>query len=158
MLRATTALPVGTWESSGETQTVTLDYDGRHRRRLLLATDAGEAFLLDLPDARHLRDGDGLALDDRRVVRVVAKPEPVSIVTAVDPLLLRCAWHLGNRHLPASLSGGRILIRPDHVIAEMLRGLGATVQNAELPFDPEQGAYAEAPTAYGQKRHHHHEH
>ena len=151
----------GSWAATREAGQVTLDYDGRHRRRLQLATDAGEAFLLDLPEARHLRNGDGLLLEDGRVVRVVAKPEPVTVVTAADPfLLLRCAWHLGNRHLPASLRNGRILIRPDHVIAAMLRGLGASVQDATLPFDPEQGAYAEAPV-HGLDHHgsdHHHEH
>ncbi len=155
MLRAAFVYSAGMWDISAEAGAVTLDYDGRHRRRLSLASDAGEAFLLDLPEARHLRDGDGLLLEDGRVVRVVAKPEPVSVVTAADPfLLLRCAWHLGNRHLPAALSGGRILIRPDHVITAMLRGLGANVQDAELPFDPEQGAYAEASAGH----HHHHEH
>ena len=153
----------GDWSAAREAGQVTLDYDGRHRRRLQLATDAGEAFLLDLREARHLRDGDGLALEDGRVVRVVAKPEPVTVVTAADPfVLLRCAWHLGNRHLPASLRGGRILIRPDHVITAMLRGLGASVQDAELPFDPEQGAYAEV-VVHGHDHHdgdhgHHHEH
>ncbi len=137
MLKARAVHAAGTWDLSHEAGIVTLDYDGRHRRRLSLATDAGEAFLLDLHEARHLRDSDGLALDDGRVVRVVAKPEPVSIVTAADPfLLLRCVWHLGNRHLPASLSGGRILIRPDHVITAMLRGLGATVEHAELRSIP----------------------
>ena len=143
MLRAAFVYSAGMWDISAELGAVTLDYDGRHRRRLTLASDAGEAFLLDLPE-------------DGRIVRVVAKPEPVSVVTAADPfLLLRCAWHLGNRHLPAALSGGHILIRPDHVITAMLRGLGANVQDAELPFDPEQGAYAEASAGH---HHHHHEH
>lgn len=155
MTRATAVLHPGEWSADREAGQVTLDYDGRHRRRLQLMTDEGEAFLLDLPEARHLRDGDGLALADGRVVRVVAQPEPVSVVTAADPvLLLRCAWHLGNRHLPAALSGGRLLIRPDHVITDMLRGLGAAVNEAKLPFDPEQGAYAN-PAALPVPAHHH---
>lgn len=129
---------------------MTLDHDGRHRRRLRLATDAGTPFLLDLPEARRLRDGDGLLLEDGGVIRVVARPEPVLAIRAAPHLLLRVAWHLGNRHLPAALAADTILIRPDHVIEAMLRGLGATVEAVEAPFDPEPGAYA-GPG-------HHHEH
>jgi urease accessory protein len=149
--RATSVRGHGHWDIRDGAGTVTLDYDSRHRRRLRLASDAGEAFLLDLPEARHLRDGDGLVLEGGGVLRVVAQAERVLVVRAPDPaLLLRLAWHLGNRHLPAALAGDRIVIRPDHVIADMLRGLGAEVTEATAAFDPEQGAYA------GAAAHHHH--
>jgi urease accessory protein len=77
------------------------------------------------------------------MIEVLAKPEPLIVVTARDAHhLARLAWHLGNRHVPAAIEPERILIRPDHVIAEMLAGLGAEVSAIEAPFDPERGAYA----------------
>jgi len=110
-------------------------------------------FLLDLPEATALRHGDGLVLEDGRVVEVRAKPEPLLVIIAHDAHhLARLAWHLGNRHVPAAMEEDRILIRPDHVLAEMLAGLGADVSAIEAPFDPEGGAY-------GQSGHrHHHDH
>ena len=103
----------------------------------------GLAFLLDLQDATALRHGDGLVLDDGRIVEVRARPEPLLEVRGRDGQhLARLAWHLGNRHLPAAIETSRILIRPDHVIAAMLAGLGAAVTPVEAPFDPEGGAYA----------------
>ncbi len=102
---------------------MTLGYDDRHRRRLRLATDAGEEFLLDLPRAAVLDEGDGLALDDGSWLEVKAAPETLLEVRAATPeLLARLAWHIGNRHLPAQIRSDRILIRDDHVIADMLRG------------------------------------
>ena len=85
--------------------------------------ERGLEFLLDLPEATALRHGDGLVLEDGRMVEVRAKPEPLLVVTAKDAHhLARLAWHLGNRHVPAAIEADRILIRPDHVLAEMLAG------------------------------------
>ena len=130
--------------STGEASaTVTLAYEHRHRRRLRLATDAGEPFLLDLAETRVLRDGDLLALDDGRLVRVRAAPEAVLEVTAPDQLALaRVAWHLGNRHTPTQILPGRLRIRADHVLEHLLTDhLGASVTRVTAPFDPEGGAY-----------------
>jgi urease accessory protein len=123
---------------------VTLAHDDRHRRRVRLTTDSGASFLLDLPDARLLRDGDLLALDDGRLVLVRAAPEPVLEVAAEGPVALaRLAWHLGNRHTPVEvLADGRLRLRADHVLAAMLEGLGARVTATTAPFTPESGAYA----------------
>ncbi len=104
--------------------------------------EEGLAFLLDLAGATPIRDGDGLELEDGRIVAVEAAAEPLTEITAADPPhLVRLAWHLGNRHLPTQLNGDRLLIRRDHVIEEMLVKLGATVIHVEAPFDPEGGAY-----------------
>ena len=104
---------------------------------------SGLAFLLDLAESTVLRHGDGLVLEDGRIVEVRAKPEPLLEVRGRHAQhLARLAWHLGNRHLPAAIEASRILIRPDHVIAAMLVGLGATVTEVGAPFDPEGGAYA----------------
>lgn len=153
MLRAETVAPPGHWPREHACGTVTLAYDDRHRRRLRLVTDAGQAFLLDLPQAQVLAEGDGLALSDGSWLLVKAAPEPLIEVRAASPaLLLRLAWHLGNRHLPAQVEAERILIREDHVIAAMLEGLGAQLRHIEAPFTPERGAYDTGAS------HHHHDH
>lgn len=128
--------------------TVTLAFDDRHRRRLRLTTDGGRSFLLDLAEARVLRDGDLLALDDGSFVQVRAAPEAVVDVQAADPLALaRIAWHLGNRHTPTQILDGALRIRADHVLEHLLTDhLGAVVTRATAPFDPEGGAYGHAAT------------
>jgi urease accessory protein len=152
MLRAERIERAGQWPRERARGTVTLAYDDRHRRRLRLESDAGEAFLLDLPRAGVLEEGDGVALSDGSWFVVQAAPEALLEVTASSPeLLIRLAWHIGNRHLPAQLEGARILIRHDHVIAAMLEGLGACLRRIDAPFTPERGAYAAQP-------HHHHDH
>ena len=123
-MRAEAVLPAGTWDVAAEIDRVLIDFDRRHRRRILLRTEQGREVLLDLPQAVRLRDGDGLAVDGR-VVRVCAKPEPLLEIHAHEEgELVRIAWHLGNRHLPVQLLGDRIRIRADHVIREMVEGLG----------------------------------
>ena len=150
VIRASKVLHAGYW-SGIATDAVVLSYDDRHRRRLAMTGERGVEFLLDLPEAVALRHGDGLVLEDGRMVEVRAKPEPLLVVTAKDAHhLARLAWHLGNRHVPAAIEDNRILIRPDHVLAEMLAGLGAEVTAIEAPFDPEGGAYA-----HGGSGHHH---
>ncbi|UUX50676.1 urease accessory protein UreE [Nisaea acidiphila] len=140
--RAVAHAPAGSWNAAGQADQVTLAFDDRHRRRIRLDTDGGNAVLLDLPRAVALADGDGLELESGGWIRVAAAPEAVMEVKASSPHhLLRLAWHIGNRHLPAQISEGAILLRPDHVIADMLRGLGATVTETVLPFQPEGGAY-----------------
>ena len=143
-MRAQQVLPAGAW-SAPPTDRVLIDFDRRHRRRLQLTTEAGADLLLDLPHAARLRDGDGLVLEDGRIVGVVARPEPLLEIHAHDPAeLVRIAWHLGNRHLPVQLLGDRIRIRADHVMSDMVRQLGGHVHAIEAPFDPEAGAYADA--------------
>ena len=130
---------------------VTLDFDQRHRRRVAMTGVGGLEFLLDLPRTQRLRHGDALLLEDGRRVRVKAAPEPLAKISTTAPGgLVRISWHLGNRHLPVMLAQDHILIRRDHVIEDMVRGLGASVEHVEAPFDPEAGAYA------GHGHHHHH--
>jgi len=149
-MHAESVLPAGSWDPAREVDRVLIDFDRRHRRRILLPTEAGNEVLLDLPQATRLRHGDGLALDDGGVVRVCAKPESLLEIHAHDEgELVRIAWHLGNRHLPVQLLGDRIRIRADHVIEAMVEGLGGHVDPIEAPFDPEAGAYAD-----GHQHHH----
>ena len=143
MLRATRILRKGDW-SGDAAETVDLDYDERHRRRIRLTGRGGLSFLLDLERTTMLGGGDALLLDDGRIVVVAAKAEPVMDVSAPTPReLVRLAWHVGNRHLAAQIDTHSIRLRQDHVIAAMLRGLGAQVVEREAPFDPEAGAYAQ---------------
>lgn len=123
--------------------TVTLTHADRHRRHIRLTTDGGTAFLLDLAQARALRDGDRLVLDDGRLVLVRAAPEDLLEVRAADPVALaRLAWHLGNRHTPVQVMPGCLRLAADHVLEHLLRDhLGAQVEPCRAPFDPESGAY-----------------
>ena len=161
MHRATRAERAGHWPEAQAAGAVTLAYDDRHRRRVRLATDEDEEFLLDLPHAMSLEDGDGLQLDDGRWLGVRAAAESLIEVTAEPTLLARLAWHLGNRHLPARIEPHRILIRRDHVIADMLSKLGATLRFIDAPFTPERGAYDDRHGHAQEHAHadaHHHDH
>jgi urease accessory protein len=137
----TGVLPAKAW-SGVAVDRVLLDYDGRHRRRIVLTGESGAQYLLDLPETTHLKGGDGLTLAGGGILLVVAEPEPLLEVRAASPeALIRLAWHIGNRHLAAAIHADRILIRRDHVVAHMLEHQGATVRAVEETFDPEGGAY-----------------
>ncbi|MSP20696.1 MAG: urease accessory protein UreE [Alphaproteobacteria bacterium] len=141
--RAQTVLASGSWPAEASDDRITLDFDARHRRRVRMTSDGGLAFLLDLADARLLRDGDCLSLDNGKRVRVCAAPEKLLEVRCTTPEeLARTAWHLGNRHLSVQVLGQTLRLRDDYVIADMLRHLGADLRIVEAPFDPETGAYA----------------
>ena len=143
MRHAKAIAKAGEWPQDRTIGRVTLPYDERHQRRRRWRTNAGDDVLLDLPNAVVLAHGDGLALDDGSWIEVHAAEEDLMEVTAGSALaLMKLAWHLGNRHLPAQIDEHRILIRPDHVIAHMLKGLGASVRLVQEPFTPEGGAYA----------------
>ena len=158
MLHAHTVVPAGTW--SGEpADSVVLDFDERYRRRFAMTGVRGLKFLLDLNEATMLRGGDGLKLDDGRIVEVVAAPEPLTEIRASDAAtLMRLAWHLGNRHLPTELLAKALRIRRDAVIEEMVRGLGGRAIALEAPFNPEGGAYVHAPAPPGERAYDHHWH
>lgn len=162
-------LPAGSWDEARTVGTVTLAWDDRHRRRIRLATDQGGAVLLDLPQAVRLAEGDGLALDDGGVVRVVAAAEALLEVGGGTAGLVRLAYHLGNRHLPLEIGPEMLWTPEDHVIAEMVRGLGGAVRTVRRPFVPEAGAYGEHGMIHGHDHghqehdddgggHHHHGH
>jgi urease accessory protein len=156
-MRAIAIKAKATW--SGETaDRVVLDYDARHRRRVVMQGDNGIGFLLDLAAPAELRGGDALVLEDGRLVEVVAAPEPLLEIRCADARhLARLAWHFGNRHVPAQLGAAALRIRRDHVLAELAAHLGAEVVEIEAPFDPEGGAYA-APAAQNHNGGHHHHH
>jgi urease accessory protein len=166
MIRATEVRGQYRW-AEAPADTVVLDFDDRHRRRMAMTGTRGLEFLLDLENAVALRGGDALVLEDGRLVEVVAAPEPLFEIRGADPQhLVRIAWHLGNRHLPTQIMGKGLRIRRDHVVEAMVKGLGARVIEIEAPFDPEGGAYAAAHAAHDHGHtghdhahdHHHHDH
>jgi len=167
MIRATQVRGQHRWTET-PADTVVLDFDDRHRRRMAMTGTRGLEFLLDLENAVALRGGDALVLEDGRLIEVVAAPEPLLEIKGSDPHhLIRVAWHLGNRHLPAQLMPKALRIRKDHVIEAMVKGLGARVIEIEAPFDPEGGAYAASAHdhahehhdhAHGHDHHHHGDH
>ncbi len=142
MIRATEVRAQHRW-TAAPADTIVLDFDDRHRRRMSMTGTRGLEFLLDLENAVALHGGDALVLEDGRLIEVVAAPEPLLEIRGQDPHhLVRVAWHLGNRHLPTQIMAKGLRIRRDHVIEAMVKGLGARVIEIEAPFDPEGGAYA----------------
>lgn len=136
---------------------VTLSHDARHLRRKLLHLENDDVVMLDLKEAVMLADGDLLVLDGGGYIRVLAAPEALYAIRPRDPLhLIELAWHLGNRHLPAQIETGRILIARDPVIRAMLEGLGASVTEVSEPFHPVRGAYHAAGGHDHGHNHHHH--
>lgn len=151
MLRATEF--VKSW-SGPIIDEVVLDYEDRHRRRIVMQGLAGTHFLLDLPDVPDMHDGDGIKLSSGVVVRVKAATESLMEISSADASrLARIAWHIGNRHLTAEISAGTIRVRADHVIAAMAIQLGGHIRYLCAAFNPEGGAYVR-----GAVQDHHHSH
>ena len=120
---------------------VVLAAEERRRRRIVLTGEKGTRLLLDLENPMTLRDGDGLVLDDGTVVQVAGPAELlVEVSTKAGPDLVRLAWHIGNRHTDIQFVDKAFRIRRDHVLEEMLKGLGAMTTEVEAPFDPEPAA------------------
>ncbi|RXF74301.1 urease accessory protein UreE [Hansschlegelia zhihuaiae] len=142
MTRATNVVRRPAVKPAAVADRITLDHEARGGRRLAMTADGGLAFLLDLPRPMGLNDGDALALEDGRLIEVRAAEEELIEITAATPLrLAKIAWHLGNRHTPAEVTGDAIYVAPDHVLVEMVRGLGGASRPVRRPFRPEQGAY-----------------
>ncbi|CAE6871693.1 urease accessory protein UreE [Paraburkholderia domus] len=122
--------------------TLTLAFEDRRKSRLAATLDNGEEIALLLPRGTVLRDGDVLVADDGGLVRVVAAPEAVLVVRAKDALTLtRAAYHLGNRHTPVEVGADYLKLEYDPVLADMLKRIGASVDQVTMPFQPESGAY-----------------
>ncbi|MGV8996659.1 MAG: urease accessory protein UreE [Parvibaculaceae bacterium] len=140
---------------------IALDFQDRHRRRIVLTSKGGMEFILDLGDVPDLREGDALRLASGDVVAVRAAPEALMEIVCSDPLhLARIAWHLGNRHLATEIDMGSqtLRIHADHVIADMVQGLGGEVCAVSAAFNPEGGAYGQAANAGQSDGHGHHHH
>ena len=144
--------PSGNWPVGAAIDRVVLNADDRQRRRIVLTGEKGTTLLLDFEKPVTLRDGDGLVLDDGSIVAVAGEAEQLIEVRAKAPLdFVRLAWHIGNRHTDIQFIDKSFRIRRDHVLEEMLKGLGAMTTPVDAPFDPEPAA----PHGGG---HHQHDH
>jgi len=142
MRRAIAIHKAGSWQGA-PADVVELDFAARQRRRIRLEGRDGLEFLLDLAEVPRLGEGDALVLEDGARVEVHCAPEQLLEVRAGRAVTLaRLAWHLGNRHLATEIKEDALWLRHDHVIMDMLRGLGAEVAVVLRPFDPEGGAYS----------------
>ena len=141
---------------------IKLDWDLRQKSRFEATDSSGRSLGVFLPRGSVVRGGDVLVAEDGSLVRVQAAAQPVLVITACaehgTPFdLTRAAYHLGNRHVPIELRPDRLLIEPDHVLADMLRAMHLTVTATDGPFEPEGGAYGQHGGGHGHA-HHDHDH
>jgi urease accessory protein len=143
--------------------TLQLDWDVRQKSRFEATDSQGRALGVFLPRGTVVRGGDVLVAEDGSMVRVIAAPQPVLVITHCTehgtPFdLMRAAYHLGNRHVPIELQPDHLKIEPDHVLAEMLRAMHLDVVERDAPFEPEGGAYAVGGHSHAGHGHEHHQH
>ena len=163
MLTANKLLPQGQGLSTvllKRAATIELDWDVRQKSRFAATDNQGRALAIFLPRGQAVRGGDVLVAEDGSLIRVLAAPQKVLRITACalhgSPFdLMRAAYHLGNRHVPIELQPDHLKIEPDHVLADMLRSMHMTVVEADLPFEPEGGAYGGHVTNDGHSHHGH---
>ncbi|HWO10334.1 MAG TPA: urease accessory protein UreE [Polyangiaceae bacterium] len=137
--------------AAAPSDTLTLPFELRQRSRLVASLASGRQIALTLPRGHVLRGGARLQADDGTVIGVLSAAEELSVVPSADPAaLLRAAYHLGNRHVALQIEPGALSYLHDHVLDDMLRGLGLEPRVEARPFEPEAGAY-------GRGGHHHHE-
>ncbi len=142
---------------------VELDWDVRQKSRFDAVDSTGRQLGVFLPRGTVVRGGDTLVAEDGSLIKVSAAPQPVLVVrhcpehgTPFD--LIRAAYHLGNRHVALALQPDRLLLEPDHVLADMLRSLHLIVTEEDAAFEPESGAYAAGHTGHGHGHGHDHAH
>jgi urease accessory protein len=162
MLTANKLMPQGQGLASvllKRAATLELDWDVRQKSRFDATDSLGRQIGVFLPRGTAVRGGDVLVAEDGSLVRVLAAPQPVLVITpctehgsAFD--LTRAAYHLGNRHVPIELAPDHLKIEPDHVLADMLRAMHLTVQEASAAFEPENGAYSAQGHAHGSAHSH----
>ena len=173
MLTATKLLPQGHGLAPvllKRAATIELDWDVRQKSRFDACDSQGRSIGVFLPRGTVVRGGDVLVAEDGSMVRVIAAPQPVLVITPCpehgSPFdLVRAAYHLGNRHVSIELKPDHLKIEPDHVLAAMLRAMHLIVKEADAAFEPEGGAYApQAGHAHGHGHGHgpddhgHHDH
>jgi urease accessory protein len=139
--------------------TIELDWDVRQKSRFESTDSQGRQIGVFLPRGTAVRGGDVLVCEEGSLVRVIAAPQPVLVITPCkqhgSPFdLVRAAYHLGNRHVQIELKPDHLKIEPDHVLAAMLRAMYLTVKEADAAFEPEGGAYG----SHGGHAHGHDEH
>jgi urease accessory protein len=157
-LTASIFLRHGEWSGTAW-DIVVLAHDERHLRRKVLRLEHGDEVLVDLEAVAALNHGDAFVLDNGKLVEVIAGEEELLEVFARSPVhLSELCWHIGNRHLAAQIEASRVLVLKDHVIKQMLEGLGAHVHIVAEPFHPTRGAYSGHGGGHGHSHGHSHGH
>jgi len=141
--------------------TVELDWDVRQKSRFDTIDSQGRRIGVFLPRGTAVRGGDVLVAEDGSLIKVIAAPQSVLVITHCaqhgTPFdLTRAAYHLGNRHVPIELKPDHLKIEPDHVLAAMLRSMHLIVREADEAFEPEGGAYGAHGGAHGHDHGHSH--
>lgn len=129
-------------QSGSAELSLSLTIDQRIKSRLRVELSDGQEAALELPRGGILRDGDLLSNTEGLLVKVISAPEQLSVIHAADPhLRARICYHLGNRHVPLEIATTHICYQHDHVLDDMVKGLGGDVSVEMRPFEPEAGAY-----------------
>lgn len=150
---------LGEKPASPDAAIVELDFQARQKSRHKVTTQCGQTLGWFLERGRVLQDGDVLLCNDGSEVVVKAADETVSEIYSDDPhLLMRAAYHLGNRHVPLQIDKNFLRYQHDHVLDAMLAGLGLVVECCQQPFHPESGAYHQGGHTHSQDGGHHHGH
>ena len=138
---------------------LSLDFDTRQRSRFKADTQSGITIGVDLPRTKTLKSGCVLADANSNLMQVFAADQSLSQVTALGDgfLLMKAAYHLGNRHVPLMITPSALFFEPDHVLSDMLVRLGVHVEDVNAPFEPETGAY-QSGHAHGGHSHGSHNH
>ncbi len=139
--------------------TLTLPIEQRVRSRLKVTLDDGRDAGLFLPRGTLIRGGDCLSDSDGLIIEIIAADETVSTLHCDDTTkLARAAYHLGNRHIPLQIESNWLRYQHDHVLDEMLQQMGLNVIVESAPFEPEAGAYQQAPHQHNHNHDHSHNH
>lgn len=140
--------------------TLTMPYERRIITRQRVTLDQGQDAGLLLERGTTLKANDYLQAETGEIIQVQAALETVSTVHCSDALLLaRLCYHLGNRHIPVAISSTKVSYLHDHVLDDMVRGLGLSVVVEQATFEPESGAYASGHGhSHSHSHQHHHEH
>ncbi|POP52179.1 urease accessory protein UreE [Zhongshania marina] len=132
-----------------------LNYQERQRSRYRAKTLCGLDVAWFVERGKVLADGEILVAKSGEKIAIIAAEETVSEVRSDDPLLLaKAAYHLGNRHVPLQIDAGELRYQHDHVLDDMLRGLGLTVLVTDKSFHPENGAYHNSGGHHGHSHSH----
>ena len=139
--------------------TLTLPIEQRVRSRLKVTLDDGRDAGLFLPRGTLIRGGDCLSDNNELIIEVIAADETVSTLHCDDTTqLARAAYHLGNRHIPLQIESNWLRYQHDHVLDEMLQQMGLNIIVESAPFEPEAGAYQQAPHQHSHDHEHSHDH
>jgi len=121
---------------------IELNHEQRERGRLLLTSACGEEVRLFLKRGHPLIVGEYLQAQCGRIIQIKGASELVSIAKCEDwPTFSRACYHLGNRHVKLQIGERQLMIKPDHVLEDMLRLLGLSIDQQQQIFTPESGAY-----------------